>query len=108
MDVIDILTDIDESLVQWTIHATPKPNGDGVNEMKEVVALRTELDQEINAIVLNRLRVSTLQLENEIAQLQKVDDGLKSAAKTVDTVKDVIGWASTALSLATHIVELAQ
>ena len=105
MDVIDVATDIDEQLVQWIIHATAG-NADQVNQMKKVIALRGELDQAINVIVLKRLQVSAIDVSADVKQLTAIDEGLAGAAKNIDTATTIISFAATAVSTASKIVSL--
>ena len=108
MDIIDVLTDIDDALVQWIIHATPASptNTADVNDMKQVIALRGDLDGDINTIVLDRVRASTLDLSSQLADLDKVNDGLAAAAKTIATVSQVVSLATTAVGVAASIVAM--
>jgi hypothetical protein len=105
MDIIDILTDLDESIVNWLIHATPKAPEDEA-AMKKLVTIRTELDDDVHTIVLKRLQLAALDLQGDIDKLNELSKRLDAAAKDISSVRDVVSIASTVVGVAASVVTL--
>ena len=100
-----MLTDIDEELVQWLLHATPGGPHDEA-QMKQVMSLRGTLDQLIEQTTLDRLKISAQSVANQVQQLTTINQHLSSLAKTVQTANDVISDATAVVGIATSIVAM--
>lgn len=103
MEALKGLIDADTELVDWLIQASPNTDEER-NEMKRVVALRGELDQRINELVLSRLKLAAVDLSDEIRKLNGITTNLRAAKKTIESVKSVTSLAVEVLNVAASIV----
>lgn len=98
-DVIDALMVIDDELVEWLLLACPTCEEEK-EAMKRVLALRTQLSQQLNQLVLERMKLAAAGLEPEITRLNKVTAQVVALSKSIGTMKEVIHAADEAVGLA--------
>lgn len=102
-DLLDSLAAIDNELVEWLLHARPG-NDEEKKQMRQVLALRTRLEQDINKLVVDRLRLSTAGLEPQVARLNVVSQQVYATAKSIGSVKDVLNTAEEVVTIAARAV----
>lgn len=102
-DVIDVIMAIDNELVEWILHARPT-NDEEKAEMRRVLALRTQIEQQLNALVLSRMKLATQNLKAQSSRLDAITTQLRETGKTVGTVKEVVGAAAEALTVIGQVV----
>src|SRR5690349_1553107 len=105
-DLIDSLTVIDNELVEWILHARPG-NDDEKKQMRQVLALRTQLEHSLNKLILDRLRLAPTGLEAQVHRLNSVSEQICDTAKTISTVKDVLNAAEEAATIASQALAYA-
>lgn len=102
-DVIDALLTLDNELVDWLLHASPKTDEDK-REMREVLSLRTQLDRHVNRLVADKMKLATLGLGEQAGRLDALSGQIRDTVKTIATVKDVLGAAGEAVNIAAGVV----
>ncbi len=103
--VLDTLRAADDALVDWLLDATPESDEDRA-AMREVLALRTKLDQAINRLVGVALTDAAAALGDEAKALGEVTEDLQNAERTIDRVGDVLRWAGIVVDVASKLVSL--
>jgi hypothetical protein len=103
--MFETLLDLDNDLVDWLIHASPS-NDEQRAQMREVFALRAELDDRVNQLVASRLKLAASALSDEAQRLESVAKEMKATAKTIDSVESVIAIAGTAVEIAAKVVDM--
>jgi len=88
-DLIDAITAIDNELVEWILHARPT-NDEEKAEMRQVLLLRTQIDQKLNALVLVRMKLATTHFRAQSKRLGEISKAMQATAKSVGTVKEVL------------------
>lgn len=102
-DVLEIIQAIDNELVEWILHAAPSSD-DEKEQMKQVLALRTKLNQHANQLVLARMKLSTSGVEHHCVRLGVVTEQIRGTTKSIVTVKEVLGVADEAVTIAAQVV----
>jgi hypothetical protein len=102
-DLLDSLAVIDNELVEWILHARPS-NDDEKKQMRQVLALRTRLEHDLNKLVLDRLRLSATELEKHVSRLNVVSEQICGTAKSISTAKDVLNAAEEVVIIAAQVV----
>lgn len=104
-DVLDALMVIDDELVEWILLASPRSEQDK-EMMKRILALRTQLAQQVNQLVLSRMKLAAAGLEPEIARLNAVTAQVAALSKSIGTVREVLGAADEAVRLAAQVLAI--
>jgi len=99
MGIYETLIALDDDIVDWILHATPKTDDDKEN-MRKVLSLRGVLDQTLNQLVDVQLKLAANAMVDEANQLDRISAQMESTQKTIDTVQTVIGIAGTAVEIA--------
>lgn len=103
MNVLETLRAADDALIDWILDATPETDEDRA-AMREVLALRTKLDQAINRLVGVALEQAAAELGDEAKVLSDVTEDLQTVARTIDRVGDVLRWAGIVVDVASKLV----
>ena len=103
MNVLETLRAADDALIDWILDATPETDEDRA-AMREVLALRTKLDQAINRLVGVALEQAAAELGDEAEMLSEVTEDLQTVARTIDRVGDVLRWAGIVVDVASKLV----
>lgn len=103
MGIFEMLLEIDNSLVEWLIHASPR-SAEESRSMIEVLALREDLSGALNRLVSVRLKLSVARLSQDAARLAAVSAEMKKVVRTIDSVEQVISIAGTVVEIATKVV----
>jgi hypothetical protein len=106
-DLVDSLSVIDNELVEWILHARPGDD-DEKKQMRRVLALRTRLEQDLNKLVLERLRLSPTGLEKQVLRLNAVSEQICGTAKSIGTAKDVLNAAEEVVTIAAQALAYAK
>jgi hypothetical protein len=99
MSMFETLLQLDDAVIDWLMHASPKNDDDRLNMMR-VLALRTELEASLNDLIAFRLKLAVANLPAETAQLATATAAMKSVAKTIESVQQVLTAAGTAVEVA--------
>jgi hypothetical protein len=103
MNVLETLRAADEALIDWILDATPETEEDRA-AMREVLALRTKLDQAMNRLVGVELESAAEELADEVTALAVVTEDLKTVDRTIERVGDVLRWAGIVVDVAAKLV----
>jgi len=99
MGMFDMLLSLDDSIIDWLMHASPKTDDDRTR-MLNVLAIRTDLEAKLNQLVAFRLKLAVANLPAETARLTEATATMNSIGKTIDTVQHVLTIAGTAVEVA--------
>jgi hypothetical protein len=105
MGPIDQLLTLDDDLLDWLMHASPKSDADRV-QMLQILAMRTKLDAAINDLVAHRLQLAVANLPAQTAQLEKAVQSMKQTSKTIDDLQQVLTIVGTVVQVAAQLVAL--
>jgi hypothetical protein len=103
MTTLDSLLEADDAIADWIVRVHPTTE-DEVRKMREALALRTQLDRTINALVARQLQLSAQRLAAEAQAIAQATEQLKSVAKHIDQVQQVISIGGTVLALASKVL----
>jgi hypothetical protein len=106
MGMFETLLEVDNQLVDWLIHASPRNDAER-EMMRRIFALRGDLDDALNQLVGDRLKLAVADLPAETARLDAVAAELKTVSKTIDGVERVLTIAGTAAEVAAKAVGFA-
>jgi hypothetical protein len=102
MDILDALRQIDQKLFDWILDTTPT-NDDERAQMKQVVHLRSQISDQIDMLTLQQVKLSMPALQGQMNQLADITSSILGTAHQIDTVKQVIGYASSAVGIAAQV-----
>jgi hypothetical protein len=102
-DLLDTLKAFECDLAEWLLYASPVTDEDR-ERVRQVRALRTELDHEINRIVAVRMKLATADLKAHAARLSLVTVQLQATASSLGTPRDILHAAGEVVSIAHDIV----
>jgi phage terminase large subunit-like protein len=71
--------------------------------MRQVLGLRTKLDQLVNKLILSRMALATRDLDAHIPKLNAVTEKISATTKTIDSVKQVLVVADEVVTIAAQI-----
>src|SRR3954464_2282957 len=103
MALFETLLEVDNQLVDWLIHASPR-NDVERDQMKQIFVLRADLDDALDQLVGERLRLSVASLADDSARLAAAAAELKNVARTIEGVEKVLTIAGTAVDVAAKAV----
>ncbi len=102
MDPITTLLDIEHELIRWIFLATPATDEQKA-DMTRLLALRDQLHALIDELVVKRLQVAALGLTEQPKSLRDIGQKIAGEAKTIETVREVLGYAAKAVETAGQI-----
>jgi|SRR5580700_10007020 hypothetical protein len=102
MDILTSLQTIDDKLFDWILDTTPVTDDDR-NQMKAVAAVRTQIESQIDMLVLQKVDLSIPALAAYESQLADIAANIRSMAADIAKVKTVIGYASTAVGVGAQV-----
>ena len=105
MKPFDTLLQIDTNLTEWIVSAAAATDEQRI-QMTRVLALRADLDGQLNALVAYRLQMAVVSLPEENDRLAAVATTMQSIAKSIDTVQSVLAAVGTAVSIAAKFASI--
>ena len=102
-DLLDSLMVIDNELVEWILHAHPGSDEEK-QQMRQVLALRTRLEHDLNKLVLERLRLAATGLTEQVSRLNVVSEQLCGTGKSISAAKDVLNAAEEVVTIAAQVL----
>lgn len=106
MNIFQMLLDFDDQLVDWILHVTPSTD-DERDRMRRVLAIRGEIENDLNELVAYRLKLSAAALPALAARLgtlasdmQEAEYKIENAGKVVSAAGEVATIAAKALAFA--------
>jgi len=103
MGIFETLMRIDDQVVDWILHATPKTDDDR-DLMRRILDLRGDLEDALNRLVAYRLRLSTAALPDEAARLSAISQGMTTTEKQVETAEKVLSIVGEVVAIAAKVV----
>ena len=103
MALFETLLEMDDQMVNWLLHASPTNQAERV-KMKHVFALRGDLDDLLNELVAQRIKLSIAPLAEETARLNSIAGEMKRVEATIETVDKVLAIAGTAVEICRKLV----
>lgn len=98
MGMFDTLLEADDGLVDWILSAHPTNDAEKAR-MRDVLAIRTQLDRAINELVAHRLELAAAALADDAKALDDATKKLAAVARTIATVEDVVRIGGTVLDI---------
>jgi hypothetical protein len=102
MDILTSLKTIDDALFDWQNNTTPV-TADDQAQMAAVAAARTQIQSQIDLLVLQKVDTSIPALGPYENQLSDIAANIRSVAANIATAKQVISYASTAAGVAAQV-----
>ncbi len=103
MGIFETLLDLDDDLVEWVLHASPTSTAESA-QMKQVLSLRGDVEDALNALVAYRMKLAASGLSPEAARLTALSTAMKQLAKKIDTVQQVLTIAGEVVQIAAKAV----
>ena len=97
--IFTTLLALDRALVDWLLHVVPTTDADRA-VIRQVSALRADLDQALNDLVQHRLELAAGRMPREEARLAAAGEQMKTVARTIETAQEVVSIAGTAVEVA--------
>jgi DNA anti-recombination protein RmuC len=105
MGPIDQLLTLDDALLDWLMHASPRTEDDRA-QMLKIFAMRTQLDAAINNLVARRLQLAVANLPAQTAQLETAVQSMKQTSKSIDDLQKVLTIVGAVVQVAAQLVAL--
>ena len=106
MSIFQLLLNFDDQLVDWILHASPS-NDVEREAMRRVLALRGELEDDLNKLVAFRLKASVAALPDQAARLTSLASAMQATEQTVENAAKVISTAGEVVSIAAKVLAFA-
>jgi hypothetical protein len=103
MGMFDTLLEADDALVDWILRAHPTNDGQA-RQMREVLAIRTNLDRTINELVAHRLKLAAQAISADANRLDEATAKLKATARTIECVQEVVQISGMVLEIAGRVL----
>jgi hypothetical protein len=98
MTLLDTLMKLDDDLVDWILHATPRTD-DERTTMRQILALRGSLSQAISGFVADALERAAQRLPDEVARVNAAAAKMTTVARSIETAQTVVTIAGTAIEV---------
>lgn len=103
MGIFETLLDVDDELVDWVLHASPTNAAESA-QMKQVLSLRGDVEDALNALVAYRMKLAASGLSPEATRLTALSGAMRQLAKRIDTVQQVLTIAGEVVQIASKAV----
>lgn len=103
MQILDSLLEADDALADWIVRVHPTTE-DEVQQMREILKLRTQLDRTINELVAYKFKLSAQRIAAEFQAVAHATEQLKAVTRHIDQVQQVISLGGTVLGLAGKVL----
>ncbi len=106
MDIFQSLLNIDDSLIDWILRATPSdPNDPSERQaMQEVLASRSDVEKALNTLVAFRLKLAAAALADDTQTLEAVAKSMSNVGRDISTAQTILDLAGQAVSIAAQVI----
>jgi hypothetical protein len=98
MTLLDTLRQLDQDLVDWLLHASPRDDDERAT-MQRILTLRGSLSQAINGLVAGALEASAARFPDDVARVNAAAARMTAVGRSIDTAQEVLTIAGTALEV---------
>jgi chromosome segregation ATPase len=103
MVTLDYIREIDERLGDWLLESRPTTEPER-EQAKRVLFLLNRLDRLRHELILEDFKLIALDLKEPTEKLQALNEGISKTAKHISTADEVIGIASSTISVVAGII----
>lgn len=105
MDTLKHIRAIDEQLGDWLLESRPTTDRER-EQAKRVLFLLNRLDRLRHELILEEFKLAALDLKGPTERLKALDEGISKIAKNIATAEEVIGIATSTISVVAGIISL--
>ena len=106
MDIFQMLLNFDDMLVDWILHTTPADDA-GRGAMRRVLAIRGEIEDDLNELIAFRLKLSASALPAEAARLTALATTMQATERQIESAEKVISTAGEVVTIAAKVLAFA-
>jgi hypothetical protein len=102
-NVLDAMMAINDALVEWLLYAQPTDEAER-SDVERVLSLRTQIEHQLNQLVLVRMKLATMDLSDHAARLGTISKQIRATTKSIETAKNVLNAADQVVSVAASVL----